>query len=312
MGLIRSGAVVFFSALLFLSIFLGNVFLTISWSLEYETLEPNLKNFTTEIIEDMKINKTLTENYNFMLIYCQNQESFNLTEQGLNIEIPCTIIKQGPEKIIEYGIQESIKNIYYQEYNCEFWECIKNTDTVFVLTSEKAKYYWHSKFYLTILISTILLILLIIFIESKKSALTITGALMIVSSIPFRKLNWLFTLLPEGKITEIFSLFFTKSNNVFLTMLIIGSIILLVGLAFEFFNIGFKITKMFRWIFQKKENKKEENPQTKNKTEEKNEEKENLTKEEIKKIVKKEIKKQKLKENIKDKEKEELDNPDKK
>jgi len=241
MGLIRSGAVIFFSSLLFLSIFLGNAFLTVSWSLEYETLEPNLNNFATELIEDMKINKTLSENYNLMLINCQNEELFNLSEQGLNLEIPCQIIKQGPEKVLEYGVQKSIKNIYYKDYNCEYWDCIKNTDTVFVLISETARDYWKSKFYLTLISSIILFTLLVIFIESKKSALTITGALMIVSSIPFRKIDWLFTLLPEGKLTEIFSLFFTRSYNVFLTMLIIGSIILLVGLAFEFFNIGFKI-----------------------------------------------------------------------
>jgi hypothetical protein len=114
---------------------------------------------------------------------------------------------------------------------------------------------------------------------------------MIMASLPFRKTNWLISTLSEGKLTEIISLFFTRSYNVFLTMLIIGSIILLIGLAFEFFNIGVKITKVFKWIFQKKENNKRENPLSENETEEKN--KENLTEKEIKKIVKKEIKKQK-------------------
>lgn len=311
MGLIRSGAVVFFSALLFLSIFLGNAFLTVSWSLEYETLEPHLTNLTKNTIKELGIEKTINDNYEFMELYCQNRESYQFNEKNLTLEIPCAIINQGPEKTIDYGIQKSIEKIYYQKYDCKFWDCIKTTDNAFVLVSETAKDYWDSKFYLTLTISIILFTLLVIFIESKKSALTITGALLIVASLPFRKINWLISLLPEGKITEIISLFFTRSYNVFLTTLIIGSIILLIGLAFEFFNIGVKITKFFRWIFQKKEDKKGESPITENETEEKNDEKEDLTKEEIKKIIKKEIKKQK-KNDIQNTVKEELNDTKKK
>jgi hypothetical protein len=294
MGLIRSGIVVLFSALLFLSLFLGNTFLTLSWSLEYETVQPHLTNLTENTIKDLGIEKTITDNYEIMELYCENEEIYNL-ENEINIEIPCSTIVQGPQQTIEYGIQKSIEKIYYQEYDCEFWDCIKTTDSIFALVSETAKDYWNSKFYLTLITSIILFTLLIIFIESKKSALTITGALMIMASLPFRKTNWLISTLSEGKLTEIISLFFTRSYNVFLTMLIIGSIILLIGLAFEFFNIGVKITKVFKWIFQKKENNKRENPLSENETEEKNEEKENLTEKEIKKIVKKEIKKQKKK-----------------
>jgi len=293
MGLIRSGAVVFFSGLLFLSLFLGNLFLTVSWSLEYETIEPHLNEFATITINELGVDKLLTENYELMELYCETQEIFTINEQGLNLEIPCSTINQGSQSVIEYGIQESIKQLYYQEYSCEFWECIKNTDTMFVLVSDTAREYWHSKFYLAIIASIILVTLLFVFIESKKSALTITGALMIVASIPFRKINWILSLLPEKNFTEIFTIFFTKSYNVFLTMLIIGIIVLLVGLAFEFFGVGIKLTNLFRWIFKKKEDKKGELLLKEN------ENKEKFTKEEVKNIVKKEIKKQKKKENIK-------------
>ena len=218
MGLIRSGAVVFFSGLLFLSLFLGNAFLTVSWSLEYESVEPHLNELAASMIADLNIDQTIENNYEIMQLYCETGETYDLIENEIDINIPCSIIDQGSQQVIEYGIKEAIKNIYYQEYECEFWDCIKSTDTIFVLISETAKDYWHSKFYLTILASAILFTLLVIFIESKKSALTITGALMLVSSIPFRKINWALSLLPEGNFTELFSIFFTRSYNVFLTM----------------------------------------------------------------------------------------------
>ena len=293
MGLVRSGAVIFFSGLLFLSLFLGNVFLTVSWSLEYDTIQPHLNELAASTIDELRIDKILTENYELMQLYCSSQETFTLTEQGLNLEIPCSTIKQGSQAIIEYSVQESIKQIYYQEYECEFWECIKNTDTMFVLVSDTARGYWHSKFYLTIIASIILFSLLFIFIESKKSTLTITGALMIVASIPFRKINWILSLLPEGNFTDLFTIFFTRAYNVFLTMLIIGVIVFLIGLAIEFFKVGVKLTSLFRWIFKRKDDKKGEVPLGED------ENQKEITKKEVKDIVKKEIKEQKTKQEIK-------------
>jgi hypothetical protein len=298
MGLIRSGAVIFFSGLLFLSIFLGNIFLTVSWSLEYQNIQPQLTELTTKTIEDLGVTRIITKNYEIMQLFCPNQEIFTLVEEGINLEIPCTIITQGPQQTIEYSIQESIKQIYYKDYPCEFWECVKSTDTLIVLISETAKEYWHEKFYLTIIVSIILFVLLFIFIESKKSALTITGALIIVASIPFRKINWILSLLPEGNFTDLFAIFFTRAYNVFLTTIIIGITIFLIGLAFEFFKIGIKLTNFFRWIFKRDDNKKEENLLGENE--------QTFTKEEIKNIVKKEIKKQKIKNNVKKIVKEEL------
>ena len=305
MGLIRSGAVVFFSGLLFLSLFLGNIFLTVSWSLEYEAIEPQLTKFASEMIEEISFDQLITESYPLMQLYCESQEVFTFSEQELNIEIPCPIINQGSQQVIEYGIQQSIKNIYYQEYECKFWECIKNTDTMFVLVSDKAREYWNSKFHLSIIVASVLFILLFIFIQSKRSVLTITGALMVVAAIPFRKINWILKLLPEGDFRELFSVFFTSAYNVFMTMIIIGIIIFLVGLAFEFFKIGLKLNNLFHWIFKRKDDKKGEIHLTEN------ENQKTFTKEEVKKMVKKEIKKQKLKKDVKEVVKEELDKTNK-
>lgn len=272
MGFLRGSLVVFLSSLLFLTLLLGNIFLTLSWSMEYETLKPELKEIASEVIESTGALEMIEENYELMEIYCSEYDSFNVSEQGINLSIPCEEIKKGPESVVPYATEEIIEEVYFKNYTCDLFECIKTEGEPYVIVSEKAQEYWHSKYYLALFATIILFGLIFLVIEKKKSAVIIGGILMILAALPFKKINWLLGLLPDGQIASIVSLFFTKAANVFLTMLIIGIIILLVGISLEILTAGLKIGKLFR----KKKSKEEET----------------FTKEEVKDIVKKEIKKE--------------------
>ena len=282
MGFLRGSLVVFLSSILFLVLFLGNILLTFSWSLEYETLQPNLQEFTSEVVEDFGGLEMVEEIYEPMKENCSEYDSFNISEQGINLSIPCEEIMKGPEEVVSYSTNEIIKQIYFKDYSCDFWKCLKTEGQPYVIVSEKAQEYWNSKYFFSLLSAIILFILIFLLIEKKQSAITLTGILIILSSLPFKKVNWLLGLLPDGQITDVISLFFTKASNVFVVMFTIGIIILLVGLAFEIFGLGLKISKLFG-IRPKEE------------TEEKTEE-ETFTKKEVKEIVKEEIKKEKKKE----------------
>ena len=185
----------------------------------------------------------------------------------------------------------TIDDIYYKEYNCSLFECIKNEESPLVLLSEKSKNYFHQKFLFMLLISLIIIMVMILFLESKYSVFTITGILMIFAALPFRKLNWAINLLPEGKVTELFIVFFTKSISVFTIMLIIGGILLALGIAFEFLGLGLKINNFLNKF--RKEQKEEIQQEEINKVEE-----EKMSKKDIQKMVKEEIKKQKKKDEV--------------
>ncbi|MBT4376523.1 hypothetical protein HOD29_04065 [archaeon] len=302
MGFIRGGTVVILTVVLFLSLFLTNSFLTLSWSLEYETLQPAIMESADKILENLGIDKLLDENIGVMQVYCQIYPSFPFEAEGYSFEIPCDVILTGSQSIVNYGIEQIVYTTYYQEYNCDFWDCIKTTSQPFVLVSEKAKNYWNSKANIFILISIILAVLLFFVSKSKQTALIIAGILTVFAALPFRKLDWILSFFPDSSFLSFFSVFFTRSYNVFLVMLIIGLVIFAVGISLGFFKVGFKFSKLF-----KKKGEKGEAPLTKG-TEKS---KDKFTKEEVKEIVKEVVKKEKskqnLRKNVKDIVKKELD-----
>src|SRR3989339_535736 len=160
MGFIRSILLIGVSILLFLSLFIGNIFLTLSWSLEYETVKPQM----ITLVEDLANNElglfeSVNKDFYLMTTYCQNNSEYVFAQEGYTFVIPCENILLGPEEVIKYGIANLVTQMYYEEYDCNFWECVKLADKPFVLVSEKAKDYWKSKFYLILMITIGLIIL---------------------------------------------------------------------------------------------------------------------------------------------------------
>lgn len=278
MGLIRSSLVITVSTILFLSLFLGNAFLTLSWSLEYDNVEPQITIFATTMINDLGFKQSIEDNREYMKTYCMQYDSFIYSQDGITLEIPCEIIAQGTNAIIDYGVSTIIEDLYYKTYDCPFWECLKQDSTSFVLVSEKSKEYWGSLYSYSIFATIALFLLLLLVIESKHSTLTITGVLIIVASYPFRKLNWVLGFLPEGGLTDLFLALFAKSYNVFLITIIIGFALFAIGIGFEFLGFGLWFTKLIG-AFKKDKEKKGKVSLTSD-----NENK--FSKEEVKEIVK--------------------------
>lgn len=241
MGFIKSGLVIFLSVVLFLVLFLGNMFLTLSWSLEYETVSP-------------------------LLMSSNNSGGDNL------------------------GINSSTIQIYYQERDCSFWKCLKTESGASVLVSETARVYWNSLFYWAILIAGIIFALLFLFTDKKNSSLTIVGVLMILAALPFKKLAWVLSFIPNSSLSDLGIVFFSKSYNVFLIMIVIGFSLLVIGLALHFFTWGMKLSDFVSELFKKKE--KNDEPILEDG------EKEILTKEEVKDLVKEEVDNSKKKEGL--------------
>jgi hypothetical protein len=246
MGLIRSGVVMFVSSLLFLGLFVSGLFLTLDWSLEYDTVKPQWDSFSSSLVEEMGVRDMLDENYELMRYYCQANEEFTFpVTESMNMVIPCSVVDEGPEAVISYGSEQIVEDIYYKEYNCSFVNCLKEQSEPFVLVSEKSQQFFHSKFILVFLATIVLFALMFLALESKHSVLTITGILMVVAALPFRKFNWIAKFLPDGAMEDLFLAFFTKSYNVFMIMAIVGVSMFIIGIAFEFLGFGVWFGKLF-------------------------------------------------------------------
>jgi hypothetical protein len=320
MGLIRGTALIIVSSIFFISLLLSNLFLTLSWSLEHETLYTELQDIAKETLQEYDIIPEINSDFEQLGIYCYDKEFYTFNSGEYSFKIPCETIKQGKNATIEYSIGNFINETYYKSYDCEILECIKTSDQPFVLISEKTKNYFNEKFKITLLLSVVLAILLILLSKKKSNGFIAVGILTGISALPFKGVKWIASLFDNSIIFEFIGVFFSRAHNVFLIMLISGIILFLIGLGLAIMKYGLKFSGWFRKK-QDQENetkekskekidsdKKEKNNQNKEEQDKQNNQKnkENLKpKEQTKKenILKREIKK--LKQKLKSKEKSE-------
>lgn len=287
MGLIRGGLFVIASVMFFLFLLMGNACLTLYMSLDYDNVKPGLNSLIKDIAkEDMNISDVVDEKYGVMESYCQNNSEYVFKEGDHIFVIPCEVVSQGSENITDYGSSSLVDKVYYQEYQCDFWDCVSKNESPFFLVSEQAKNYWQSKFYLALITLIVLLVLMFFLIEHKTNLPFVAGILLVISSLPFMKLELILSLLKNEFILSFFTILFSKSYTVFLISLSLGIAVLIVGIALKLFSIGFKISHLF---------KKPEQTSEISENDVKEIVKEEVSKNEIKQAVKEEISKLKKK-----------------
>ncbi len=286
MGLIRGGLFVIVSVMFFLFLLMGNACLTLYMSLDYDNVKPELSSLIKDVAkEDMNISDVMDEKYGVMESYCQNNSEYVFKEGDHIFVIPCDVVSQGSENITDYSTNSLVDKVYYQEYDCDFWDCVSKEESPFFLVSEQAKNYWQSKFYLALITLIVLLVLMFFLIEHKTNLPFVAGSLLVISSLPFMKLELILSFFKNEIILSFFTILFSKSYTVFIISLSLGIAVLIVGIVLKLFSIGFKIAHLFK------------KPETAEVSEEDVKEivKEEVSKNEIKQAVKEEISKLKKK-----------------
>jgi len=254
MGFIRGGLFVIASVLLFVLFLAGNTFLTLNLSLTYDNVQQELVSVIKDIVGDeMNLSEKIENDFEVMKLYCENNSEYVFSQEEHTFVIPCEIISEGSDAVIDYGINNLVNEVYYEEYDCNFWDCIKDTEAPFFLVSEKAKNYWGEKFYFSLLICLILIILMFFLIENKTNLLIVVGSLLIVSSLPFMRLNWVLSFINES-LFGFFTIFFSKAHYVFLIVFILGLFVIGFGIILKFFKIGFKISEIANKFSKGKKN----------------------------------------------------------
>ena len=276
MGVIRSGLFVILSVLLFLAFLVGNLFLTLNLSLDYENVKPELVSVVNQAVEkEINLIGDVDKNFELMTSYCQNNSEFVFNQDEYVFVLPCEVVSQGYNAVLNYTIDSFAESVYYGAYDCSFLDCIKTTETSFFFVSKQAKDYWRNKFYLLLTVSLILIAGMFFVIEKKHNLPIVVGSLLAVSSLPFMKLPWLLSFMSDSNFLQFFTIFFSKSYTVFLIAFLLGLLTLATGIILKFFHIGFKINNFFsRFSKGSKDNKK-------------------ISKGEVKSIVKQEISKSK-------------------
>ena len=244
MGFIKGGLLIFVSILLLVSFLAGNAFLTLTLSLEYENVQPELVSVAGDLVqgefnlleEEINLTEEVEANLGVMEEYCQNNSEYVFSEQGYTFVVPCDVVGEGTEAILGKGLENIVEKSYYQDYDCGFWDCLKTESPLFLI-SERAHDYWQQKFYITLIFSILLIILAFFFVEHKQNFPIVIGSLLLISSLPFMKLEPLFSFLDDTMLYFL-TIFISKAHTVFWISLILGFIILGTGILLHFVNLG--------------------------------------------------------------------------
>lgn len=239
MDFIRGAVVTLFGFVMVIGIVFMNISMTFASSLEYDTLKPALGDSAKEVISNMiNLNDISREGKNA----CKFDSEYFLEYNDKRFEIPCEIIEQGKESIEGYILDNFIDEIYYSNYDCEFWECVKESDIPFVLISDKARVYWASRAVLLAAMSFILFLLIVLVSNKRPSKFISTGVLLALCSLPFKNIDWVAKIVP-AQVAPLFLLLSQKAHSTFMIMLFISAGLVLIGIVALIFGWNMKFNK---------------------------------------------------------------------
>jgi len=249
MGFIRGTLGVFVSILLFIVFLVGSVFLTLTLSLQYDNVHDKISPIIQNTLEEeigVNIPEEINKELAAMEINCEDYpEEYVFSEGDYTITLSCDMLTQGTDAVIESGIDSLIEQIYYKEYTCSFWKCFGEEEIPLFLISEYAKDYWRAKFYLALGVALALMAVLFLLYRKKQNTFIIPGILLVIAALPFLKIGALASISGDRVILELLSVFFLKAKSVFRISFFTGIGLILLGLIFKLFLVGFKLSRIF-------------------------------------------------------------------
>lgn len=266
MGVIRGGLLVIVSMLFFVTLLIVNSLFVVSISLKYENVQDELVQIVKEVIgKQINLEEIVEGKLSFIQENCKNNPDFVFNQNGFVVDIPCDVVKEGVNAIIEESVQDLAKQIYYKKYDCNFWDCAGESEVPFFLISEKSYTYWTNKLYLALGISVFLFLLIFLFTEKKSNSFIISGSLVILSSLFLIELRNILDFFIDKNLFVFFEVFFTQASLIFWRILTVGIILFVSGIVMKFFGIGSKISEFFSKLQKKETGKKISKKNTKSK-----------------------------------------------
>jgi len=250
MSFIKRSGLVIVCILLFIVILVGNILLTLGLSLRYENIQNELVPVVKEVaIDNFHIEEELNADFDSLADdYCDNYEDFVFNREGYTLVFPCEVIQNGSDAFVSYGVDAFVREIYYKNYECGFWDCFGNSEnpkTPFFLVSAQSQSYWMGKFYWALFLFLFFAGLIYLLAETNASSFLITGSLLVVGSLPFLAIGKIASWFVEARYLEFAVAFLSSASSVFWISFILGLVFFGVGLGFKFWNLKEWISEKF-------------------------------------------------------------------
>jgi hypothetical protein len=244
MGFIRGLLLVFVSIILLLSVLCSGIFYTISSSLEYNTVQNHAISVVQPLVEQLNLTQIIDTNRDIITNYCKNNPDYVFNYQGYTFQFSCQDVNS-TSSIISDAIKNFVSSLYYQQYNCNYWDCFGKYSPPLFLISEKSQEYWLNLFYMALAASILSIVLLFFLFRRKYDLLFFSGGILVASALAILGLGKLLATLSNQIISNIALVFFSQTNFVFLRLIIAGGALIFAGLIVELFRAGFKLYDMF-------------------------------------------------------------------
>jgi len=249
MGLIRGGLLFVISSLIMFTLLAANLSLTFSLSLEDNNLQSEILSDFSSGDQEIDFTKEVEDNFDSLVEHCENNTSFEFSQEGYEIDIPCEIVDQGPEAVVDEAFNDIIEGAIEQQYPDSGFSGFSK-----LLFSSNASGYWLNYFYIILGILFVLVLIMFFLIEERINFPITFGFLLITSSLPFAAVNFLSPLL-ENSLLRPLSILFSEAYIVFLGALILGVSLIMIGFGLKFFKFGWSLSEKFgklKGIFSKK------------------------------------------------------------
>lgn len=245
MGLIKGGLFVFCATMLLFSLVAMNLSMTLFYSTSLDNIKSEAVSNADAINEETGILDHLEDNEETIRSHCENNADYVFSHNKYAAELSCEDVRDDFSKAKEAAIGKSVESIYYEDYQCDFMSCVIGLENPLYMVSEQSHEYWESKFYFLAFLSIALAGLVLFFADKKTTAMIVIGAIFMVSSLPFFKIN---LLIPSGEGLLAFALNVISSSAVYvaLVIFILGVFALSFGIGMKFWHLGNFFSERFK------------------------------------------------------------------
>jgi hypothetical protein len=265
MGLLKGGLLFFAVSLLFVSLLISAITLTISTSLDQEKLQDEIAQTVAEEFakssldsNNTEFTESIEESFPELERECEtNEEVVVEDEEGRPVAtIPCEAVEQGAESVVEEVLNSLAKNFTDSAID-EITEEEKSPLRIFhnLFLSENSKDFWKKGFYYSIFFSLILAVA-VFFLVEKKTSLPITlGTLLMVASLPIFLASLISSNL-ESSILRPIAVLFSNAYSIFTIYIVSGFLLIILGVGLKFLEATYSISEKFTFtdnLFNKKE-----------------------------------------------------------
>ncbi|MFH1325526.1 MAG: hypothetical protein ABIH49_02020 [archaeon] len=157
------------------------------------------------------------------------------------------------------AVLEQIEN-EINSRECEsFFECLFGF--INSMFSEDAGKFWAKTFYISLIISLAMIVLVFFLSEQKTNFLFLAGVFLIFVSLPALIIKYLLSFV-ENSFFGFLSILFSRAGTVFVIYVLFGLIFIMLGMGMKFLNLSYFFSDKINKIMSRRN--KEQKPKIKN------------------------------------------------